>query len=350
MAPAASKPLVQQEGSIKIPRGKLARKVPKIKKTNNTTKDTEQEMSRQALVDLVDLGEAYPDQREHIVRYFIERVKKAEGAGKGDESFNEVTKLGAVCTVWMSAFLSSRGELTAAMIGKATSYDPKAVEQLCVFLLICSWQMRLPLECAEKAVLNLALVARAHECGGRMAAINWRANISDAGKINWGAVGVYAFGLNEDGIVTAIVHTPSGCKKEIDPEAHRMTAAWDIEKNWSDYNAEAKYKGASFRMCKFFGAEEGPLVMKLLSGESDVFKAHVRAAVERLDRAKQFVREQGVTEDAEAFCTPLKEKAKEATRRARAALEQRQQELGKKRKISIAGAKAKASAKAKSQA
>lgn len=69
----------------------LAKKVSPAKKSGNTAADTDAQLKRQSMVELLNLADTFPDHIDAVVRYVADRVRKAQQAGGGDgERFDEV--------------------------------------------------------------------------------------------------------------------------------------------------------------------------------------------------------------------------------------------------------------------
>ena len=70
-----------------VPVSSLAKKVPQPKKTGNVATDVELALRRQSFVNLISLGEAYPDHCMPVLTFFQDRVRKSYAAVGDEEEF-----------------------------------------------------------------------------------------------------------------------------------------------------------------------------------------------------------------------------------------------------------------------
>jgi succinate dehydrogenase/fumarate reductase flavoprotein subunit len=153
-------------------------------------------------------------------------------------------------------------------------------------------------------------------------------------------MGAYALEFDTDGgKATKVLHRPSNVLASV-PESMQITGDYELQSNWNDVTAVCVKGPAKFRMQEFFDKDSGPNPLKSMVGKSEVFGTHARAALAKHLLKTSALQADQLTEDAEAFQAPMKEKQREATKRARAALMESQSENKTKRRVLVSSAAA----------
>ena len=345
--PAGSPMSADSSGSglmSEVPVTKLMSKISPRKRTGNITVDYERGMERQAFIDCISWLEKYPEHGIATLSFIKTRVKeglKLQGTDS-TTSFNEVTTLAKIDETWMVSFLCSQSGLKEVTLAKCKQQDPDVIKHLFCFALHASPMCKVPPECVNKQVMNLACASRAHEVGERLKGLDEKMReqkvISEDGVINWGQLGSYSleFDTSKDR-ATKVLHRPTSVTAGVLDSMH-ISGDFELQSNWSDVAAVCIKGPAKFKMQDFFDKGTGPHLLKPMVGKSEVFATHARAAHSKHSRKASDLMADQLQENPEAYQGPLKEKAREATKRAREALAQRQIENRSRRKILVSAA------------
>lgn len=168
--------------------------------------------------------------RTSLARPFSQSVARAA----------QVTTLGRIDDSWFCVCLTTHSLMSKKEVAKLTSFDAEAIKQVLIYCLGTSLQLKLPAECAEKRILNLACSARYNEMGSRLH--DWKVDgegIFATGRIDWGKVGVYSLKVEEQ-MVREILHIPTGVTATV-----AVTCGFciyedrELTANWSDMGAKA---------------------------------------------------------------------------------------------------------------
>lgn len=156
----------------------------------------------------------------------------------------QVTTLGRIDDAWFCVFLASHSQMTNQEVAKHKSFDTEGIKQVLIYCLGTSLQLKLPAECVEKRVLNLACSARYNELGSRLR--SWKVDgggVFANGRIDWGKMGVYSLTVVEK-MVHQITHTPTGATADVDiSSGFCVFDGWGLKSNWSDMGAKASIVG-----------------------------------------------------------------------------------------------------------
>lgn len=312
----------------------LAGKVPKIRKTGNTARDYELELDRANLVEAISLLERYPAHRASCVahlRNIIRQNEQVEGHSP-DACFKEVSSLARIDDHWLAAFLSSHSKLSVKEVGLMKTFDAESPKHLMSFAMAASAALKLPDPCIVKSVLNIACSARIAEVGDRLAqfSVGVDACVLPTGQVNWGKCGAYRL-VFEGNRAARIVHRPTTDAFEIDADIH-ITEDFVLKEFWSDLAASVEKGPRKYKCADFFPKPTGPHRHKILTGKSDIFHTHVNNAVAKHSQAQEALAKDTLSCDVQAYSEPMKEKRKEATSRARAALAKSKVERASKRR------------------
>lgn len=163
--PASAQPPTNPD---KMEPSPLVKKLPMVRRSGNTASDMEAQLERDALIDLLNLAHNYPTEVDHMARYFRDRVKKLYHQANQKESFDAISTIGKLDEVWVTSFISSQSDLSVEQVARCKSHDTDALRQMMQFMVVSSQMMKLPLQCIDTVVCNLALAYRVTECGSRM--------------------------------------------------------------------------------------------------------------------------------------------------------------------------------------
>lgn len=320
------------KGPRDAPMSKLAEKIPKAKKTGNTSADLRAETSRQYLIDGVNLMVQHEALRADMVAQLRRLVAEAAQAASVDEhEWAEVSTLANMEEVWVASVISEWTGIKAERLAKAKEYDPDAVKQIWCFLLNSSMLLQLPPKFKDKRVALQTLKDRMLAVGNRAKLLK-DAFIKANGQCNW-LVGVYELKFEATKLKT-ITHRPTGIVVTLDADVG-IDSSFDLLHNWNDSQAELqKGRALRFKLCAFFGGGACPNLLEPWSGKC---KELCLSAEARLQAIREQAAPTGAADDATArsFAEQKEQKRKLATEKASAALQARQEEATKRRRIAL---------------
>lgn len=199
---------------------------------------------------------------------------------------------------------------------------------------------QVPSECRSKQVLYNVLKHRRAEVGDRLGLANKAGGgfFNKDGALNW-KLGVYRMEFTEKKL-SLIEHRPTKSKINIE-DAVDVDDSFDLTNNHSDLSAEVSKgdcKARRFKLKDFFSKSEGPNLVPTWTGNASQFQELSTQVADEIAQNKKdsSVSEQNAKKVVVALESRAKEKRMEATKKARAALMQRQQECQKRRTVSLA--------------
>lgn len=152
-------------------------------------------------------------------------------------------------------------------------------------------------------------------------------------EIDWGAVGVYGLILNADKTrAVSVIHMPTDKVAIIAVDIY-ITEDFELKDNRSDTSATC--------VSRVLRSASLPMSLQHMKGQTrsspwlDHLRAstHARVAAEKQTKRCQDANQAKLAVDVESFVTPLKEKQREATKRAREALAKRNADSQTKRRV-----------------
>lgn len=306
---------------------------PKAKKTGNMSADLRAETNRQHLIDAINLLVLHENLRGDMVAQMRRLVEDAsKSVTVGDHEWAEVTTLARMDEVWMASVISDWTGMKAEALAKTKAFDIDAVKQIWCFLLNASMLTTLPPEFKDKRVALQTLKQRMVACGQRADLVK-SGFIKANGEVNR-LLGAYALQF-EAGKPKTITHRPTKALVSVDSDIG-IDSSFVLVHNWNDCQAELqKGKARRFKLRAFFGKHEGPNSVEPWSGKSKELVAMAAANLREILDAEAPT---GNTNEAAArtFAEQKELKRKSATETARLALQARNEEATKWRRISLA--------------
>jgi hypothetical protein len=320
---------------------KLGKKVPLSKKTDDTTSHFMADNQRAAFIDVCDILTARPTYRTQS-RDFLVGLLRAEtkaSVAKSDASFEDgPPTLGQVDPTWMAGYIVSRSKLTLEELGKIKAFSSANIRNLYLYDQNANAGCKNPADCISKSVLQKSNTARSLAMGSRLSNLAFDGSLIDtSGKVNWASFGEYGFDTDDGHFITHVIHKATNAKVSV--EAEGMTDDFELCFNWNALQASLKKGSRTHVINKFFEKACGPHAQKPLSGKSLVWEGIVATAVKQLKADKETLASSVVAEDTETLSKAAKTKAREATKNARAILEQKKEDNAKKRRLTVAAAK-----------
>jgi hypothetical protein len=296
---------------------------------------------RSAMVDVCDILTSRPAYRTQA-RDFLVGLLKAEtkaSVASSDASFDESPPtLGQVDATWMAGYLVKSSKLSLEDLGKIKAFSGANIRNLYLYDQNANAGCKNPAECISKAVLQKSNKARSDAMGNRLQNLSFDGNAIDmSGKVNWALFGEYGFETNAGHIITKILHKGTGANVNVTAEG--MTDDFELCFNWNAQLATLKKGSRTHVINKFFEKNTGPHALKPVSGKSLVWETIVAVAVKQLKVDRATLASTVVAEDVETLSKAAKTKAREATKNARAILEQKKEDNAKKRRLTVAAAK-----------
>ena len=231
----------------------------------------------------------------------------------------------------MVSWLTSRSKLSLTDLGKIKAFDGTSIQHQFFYALHASAQTKLPPECSCKEVLWRSCAKRADQVGNRVSELSYvEPHIAADGKVNWSIVGKYSMVIH-DGVITHLVHKTTKKRAKVADDGFKVSSVFEVKDNHNAMKA-ALVKGAR-RYSEFFVKTKGPNAMRMICGNSVVFNTLVTAAIDEKKAAETPKADAAGSHDLTEFHAPLLEKQKEATKRARIALQTRREEQAKKRRV-----------------
>lgn len=325
---------------LNIAESPLSQRVPKVRQTGETSKDFVLEQERNALISCINILWQYPRHRQAAKDFLLSRLRDevSQQRIQDDGLFeNKIKILSKVPDDWICAWLATRCKLTIATLGKIKAYDAQQIQHLWLFELGASAQLKVTDACNSKEVLTKVATQRAKNRGCVLESAHIDQFVDPNGKVNWGLAGEYTFEYDhKTSKLTGIEHRSSKVTAAI-PEGMTITSDYEVHSNWAACKATLRKGPSTFKVIDFFPDKTGPKAPehKLLTGDSDAWKSIVSAVTSALARAKAEKEQGEVRVDYDALNEPLKLRQKEATKKAREALEKHKAELTKRRRVTI---------------
>ena len=305
----------------------LARRVPKPKMTGRLDEDNEKQMTHNAMVWVVDTLTKQPNFVMHVHGLLVALIKK-QAKSKGDEFFDEISTLGKLDAEWLVIFLLGKSKFTIEELAQVKNTDPEGLRRLLSFAVQLPTSTKLPTAMRHKSICKMVLDARMKLCGDRLALWD-KSYFHSSGVINWGK-GCFTVTF-EQGRASKVRHC-SGKTADV-PDYATITTAYELSDNHDDTLACVNLAGSSHKLHCFFKDSDSPHVMKSSRGKGDCFATLVDNAKAELEKLRA-----ATTTSTEADVTGIlqntgSERKRAAAKRARDALEKRQENLKKQRRV-----------------
>ena len=236
----------------------------------------------------------------------------------GPDYFKEVSTLAKLCEEkeWIVAYVCGKTGARANELGQAFVENPQCLVHIMEFLLAALRTLKVPHECAKKAVCAKTLDKRIGEAGDRHLLL---ANgMVKGGKLNLG-IFVYEFDWVEEK-ASHVIHRPTTCKVPVPPE-YTITKQFELIDNFSDMKAYVQQGLNKYYLKDFFLKAQGPHVVPCISGNPRAFNNIVKLAVDQQkfaeDQASAGPSSGSSAQSLQAFETPLKDQQKQKLKEAR---------------------------------
>lgn len=266
----------------------LACKVPAVDPSLKGLAAVRAKHERLAVQSVINIMMAKPELRKDIRDFAKEawnELKASETLGSAIvdtstlDSYSQDTK-----ALWVSASL----DIPFDTIGKAAASDRSFLNHCVRMLLVMSGQLKMSALCGDDRVATRAFNFRLGEVGrlggSRIACMLRPVRIVDNdGVINW-AAGVYAPHEDDDGIVSKIIHRPTGMEAAVD-KGHGVdfSDGWSLRSNYCDASAMFyKSKVLNWKCARFFTEPAGPHRIKQLKGACEVWQGICQAEFKAL--------------------------------------------------------------------
>jgi hypothetical protein len=344
MSPRAATSTPSSPAEKKLALCTLAKKMPsELPKTGNSNVDAELPLIRNAFINCIDMMWKNPAIVLSTERFLDDKLDRlhTEAQKKDAEHFAQDIK--TLCTlfkdeVWAIGFLKLLG-FKQDFLEKIKRFDPDSPKHLMVYLLAMSLTTRLPSELQATDACAFVLNQRIVDIQRFGPLLAPGAVIADAsGKIRWPQIGVYGLVVDDEGVVTRIVHRPTGDHVAV-PASSPITTSWTLKNNWSDLLAKVEMEAHDCEhfLHKWFQKDKlGPYKVIVFKGAEKGFKTFVAETLIKMKNAKDVVDSTRVQRVANFNKDPDEEKKRKAGEKARTALKQRKIELDAKRKDQIA--------------
>lgn len=301
----------------------LLKKLPCLKKSGDDLQDEERRLEREALSDVIALLWKHPDMADKCARWLRQRLMREEDlATRADgQCFKDAPPtIGQVCDTWVAAYIKEKITVGDDLLGKIKVNDPENLGNLFCQMLNVTKSLKLPPSCRSKLVLKFACDARIAELGAlRVPALGAGAVQPETGAVDWGKIGLFGVEF-EGGIGKRLVHKPSGLKADIDEDLN-VRGDCQIMHNWSESKATLlKGRSRAYNVLKFFAAK---FSQPQLSGSAREWNRLVGDAYARVQANAKMQAEGSIAPVSESFNDAQKQRAAEATKRAREELQKR---------------------------
>ena len=169
---------------------------------------------------------------------------------------------------------------------------------------------------------------RIHEAGNRYAGHGDECIDETTGKINWGKLGPYALEyaiVDGEEIAVTLIHRPTGDVQTI--ADYKINHDYQLLYLWDDMAAVAKKGMITVKLAAAFEpSKTGPFRLPRLAGKSKHWEAIVKQQKELYTAKQDNLTEKLIAVDTESFVSPKKQQNQEAFKRARAMLQQKQEQ------------------------
>ena len=324
-------------GVFKPPMCALAKRVPKPKSSNNHLVDSVANFEYTAFVGVINYLTLAPNLRRDTFDFVQTAYENSIRVKQCGDDFDDSEHIDQYDEEWKAAFISSKVGFSMRELGIAKSKDPKVIKHIFRALLNCSPQLKLPPECGDRAVMDVACTMRIADMGNNRPALlkDPTPVIDSKGDVDWRA-GIYeSIKDEESGRVIGVRHRPTGHLATIDQRMeYNINSTFYIRNNFDDSGAEFyKSKNLRYNCASFFGEAQGPNVWKAMKGNDPVWKSIVSRAHDTVQARKATA--SMVKAEKQQYYTPIKQAQSAGTKRAREELAKRAEESDKKRRARI---------------
>ena len=240
----------------------------------------------------------------------------------------------------MIDWLMNKSAWALSDIGKIKAFDPAATKQLFCFALNVQEGCRLPPECQMHAVLEAMCDERYSDCGSRLHGLVLGGHaIAIDGRVNWVVIGEIEV-VVEGKKVVAVKHRRSGYEEKVDQELS-IDDSFTLRDNHCLAKATFVKGVRRYKALDMFVSTSKPHAMRpWQTGNSDLKAMVAKHAQLAKDSQTATPSSQTEAEKKAAFEAPIKEKQREATKRAREALAKAKSDRDNKKRLSIGQASA----------
>ena len=174
------------------------------------------------------------------------------------------------------------------------------------------------------------LVVRA---GNRFDSWAGKAFLAANGLINWPALGIYDVSKVTNGVLEETVHRPTGDIAKV-PSVHHIKVPFGVGRNWSDTDAYILKDDTPIIMAKWFDEGKGPNNVQVLKANANI-DIIVKAAIDANTANMSKVVSATSTPEKAIGADAIAAKRQATMKKARAALDAKQTELGRQRTFEI---------------
>ena len=312
----------------------FAQRLPQVARTGDTFEDDELKMKRAAFARVIDClwrNESIVLQADNWCQQRAASILKRDP----ERYLASLSTLKNLDETWACGFLCGKTSLSLEKLEALCRVDPDAWRQLYQYGLVASVTLQFPPECKEIAVIEGALSTRMGECGDRLKKLD-PMTIAHGRTlcIDWGSFGVYELIWEEDK-ATHVVHRPTQCKVAFPAHIH-ISKQFRLLHNWSDHQAQLVFKPTQYSIAShFFGASEGPNLLRQLAGMDKGFKKIAEDIKRSLDARSKDNATPSVRTKKRFNEEQKKLQKQETMNKARAVLAQRKDALNNKRTLSF---------------
>ena len=307
----------------------LLRYVPPVPRCESKHTENRLTFERDAFVFVISKLMEHPDLKRDCKDFLASAIDEKERLQRASLESGAVVAptLGKYDGDFMGVYISKKTGISLEALGKAVATEPGIVRSIFRGLLNATDGLVMPVECMNDQVMTRSCDKRLETDGLRKrldCLMTPAPIINPGGNINL-AAGWYATEAKSDGLITKLVHRPTGDSAAV-PEAENIRkGTWWIVNNLDDHSAKLWASKTMNKKCMDYFAEgAGPKKVKIMKSECEVWNKLVAAEVTAMQR-----RSDGETttasssKDTAPLHTPTKEKKSEAGKRMREALQKK---------------------------
>lgn len=327
------------------PLGRIASKITKPKSTGDQAFDAKKMLEHDAFVRIVDKMEKCPSvimplhgfMQTFDLTTFGSLAQKSPGQWTGDyRTIDRIPK------GWISEFLVKRSIqlgmsalVSDKTIAELEQRSPDAIPTLFNFETQTMGTMMFPPDCRQREIASLVFTKRAEEVGNRLLALSKNGGFSTPGVVDYKKA-CFQLHFNDQGVVERITHV-TGADSGPLPAHVQVTQAFSLMDNHLDHCARLVLGPAKYMVADFF-REDAPF--KRLMVQRKCKRLHeIAATVLAEQTALADATELTEVKESDRTLKPaLKKRSEENLTKAKAKLQERQEERKKARTLILDGA------------
>lgn len=314
-----------------------AMKLPKRQRTGNPDQDASLDAQRECFMTCIDSMMIDPS---HILPVFALIQKRKSSGSAGEDQCDRSALLYKLPQHFLVHFITTNSDFSASELMELQKDDDEAIRNVFQFGTQLKRTLRVPGEESKPLeVIYYVLQKRLAEVGDRLNGLSAKMSVGTTKTLGFKKFGVYRLEFDEDGDLNKIKHC-SGDEVDVDVTRHKLTRAYKLIDNHSDFEAKLvlepfppvcislffkALRTGPFKITDYRPTKGGGWAEYFHKHEDDYVKGHVKVDSKASSTTTDTVNQHNVDANREKM------------QKARSVAVEKMEEKRKKRQLSLQG-------------